>query len=109
MPPRRATPDNATTQALADFQRQIDQFRQDNEREHGETKHMLGEIYNGQNAISKLVGEHDITLYGKENEGGLVRTQAAQGRDLMQSKLGAALGLLSLLAGSVVAKVVGWI
>lgn len=59
-------------------------------------------------ALDELAA-HRQTLYGREGTGGLTRQTNEMQKDLTQTKLGAAMGLLMLLAGAIVAKVVGWV
>lgn len=98
----RSLPNPSNADLRADFQRQLDQLRADNSKEHDEVKRLL-------QPLMPLVAAHDLALYGKGNEGGAMQHIDKLETDVVQTKLGAALGGLALLAGAVVAKIVGWV
>ena len=85
-----------------DLQRQIDQLRADNTREHEEVKLLL-------TPVAKLCTEHELALYGREGTTGIVGQVSSIQTDLNTTKFRAAAGLLLLLVGAVVGKITGMI
>ena len=112
MPSRRLTqqqegPTNADLKE--DFQRQLDQLRADNTREHEAMRAKVDGFFDKFqtifNSVEKLVATHDQALYGKDGEGGVLRQTEANNKEIVQTKLGGALAALTITIGIIAAKI----
>lgn len=69
----------------------------------------INEMKDQMEVAMPAIAAHEMTLYGKDNEGGVVRELSKLGTDLTNTKWGVAVGLITLLVGILAAKAERWI